>query len=115
MRVEEVIEAAAELSAEAPAEQDDDEVEAPLDAILARQLEAPVFDDEEDEQLWGDPDSEREWQFPVLVARARPDEFVCEGCHLIKRRSQLETVANLCHDCVVTGPPATVALGLTGA
>ncbi|HET9093147.1 MAG TPA: DUF4193 family protein [Acidimicrobiales bacterium] len=116
-QVEEAIEAAAaaELSGEAPVEPDDDEVEVPLDAILARQLEEPVFDDEDDEELWADPDSEREWQFPVFVARARPDEFVCDGCHLIKRRSQFEATANLCHDCVITGPSPAVVLGLTGA
>ncbi len=76
-----------------------DDVEEALDEALAARLDGGLsgdaFEDEDDEDDTFGPEGSAD-----DVPLRRPDEFLCRGCFLLKRASQLaEPSAQLCRDC----------------
>lgn len=75
---------------------DADDVEASLDVILKERL---VVEDEIEDDEVVDNDDRGEGNERVLPKQA--DEFVCNGCFLVKNTSQLaDKKKGLCQDCV---------------
>jgi hypothetical protein len=73
-----------------------EDVEDALDVILAARLSGGHPDEFEEVD---DDDSGLEGLADVVPLR-RPDEFLCRGCFLLKRTSQLaDRSAQLCRDC----------------
>jgi hypothetical protein len=73
-----------------------EDVEAPLDVILAARFSGGHPDDFEEAD---DEDSRLEGPADVVPLR-RPDEFLCRACFLLKRTSQLaDRSSQLCRDC----------------
>ncbi|NNN13107.1 MAG: DUF4193 family protein [Acidimicrobiaceae bacterium] len=73
---------------------DEDEVEASLDDILRERL--VVIDDDDD-----DLEADDRGETITRVLPRQPDEFVCQSCFLVKKRSQLaDPKRSFCRDCV---------------
>ena len=77
-----------------------DDVEEPLDVLLAERIAAERLDEEEadleDEDL--EPDDRAEGSGRILPRR--DDEFLCRSCFLVKPLSQLaKGEKDLCRDC----------------
>ena len=97
----------AELAAAHPAgEDDDDSDETSLDELLAqraarRSPEEPEEDVEDIMTLSSEKDAPRE-PLPTRVVPIRDrEEFVCNRCHLVKKRVQLaDADKGYCRDCV---------------
>jgi hypothetical protein len=76
-----------------------DDVEASLDVILAERIAGDLRDDEEDGG--GTVAVDTEYPDGNEVVPRQPDEFVCLGCFLLKRRELLkDPERRLCRDCV---------------
>ncbi len=83
-------------------EEDEAQVEASLDELIAKKAErpAPVDEDEEDEVLLALTRDEAREPLTTRVLPVQHNEFVCKNCYLVKHRSQLADQRHqLCRDC----------------
>ena len=84
------------------ADEDETQVEASLDELIAKKADRPaVIDEEEEETALLDltPEEARE-SLTTRVLPVQENEFVCKRCYLVKHRSQLaDRRRMLCRDC----------------
>ena len=83
-------------------EQDEAQVEASLDELIAKKAErpTPIDDDDEDEALLAAGRDEARESLTTKVLPVQQNEFVCKNCFLVKHRSQLaDRRRQLCRDC----------------
>ena len=84
-------------------EEDEDEaqVEASLEELIAKKADRPSNSEEEDDEeaMLVNRDESRE-SLTTKVLPMQQNEFVCKGCYLVKHRSQLaDRRRMLCRDC----------------
>jgi len=83
-------------------EEDEDEaqVEASLEELIAKKSERPNSEEEEDDEaVLVSRDDSRE-SLTTKVLPMQQNEFVCNSCYLVKHRSQLADQRRvLCRDC----------------
>jgi hypothetical protein len=83
-------------------EEDEAQVEASLDELIAKKADRPTPADDEDEDevmLALNRDDARE-SLTTKVLPVQQNEFVCKSCFLVKHRSQLaDRRRQLCRDC----------------
>jgi len=83
-------------------EEDEAQVEASLDELIAKKAErpTPIDDDDEDEALLAAGRDEARESLTTKVLPVQQNEFVCKNCFLVKHRSQLaDRRRQLCRDC----------------
>jgi Domain of unknown function (DUF4193) len=83
-------------------EEDEAQVEASLDELIAKKSDrpAPVDEDDDDDVLLSlNRDDARE-SLTTRVLPVQHNEFICKSCYLVKHRSQLaDQRRQLCRDC----------------
>ena len=84
-------------------EEDEAQVEASLDELIAKKTDrpAPVDEDDDDDEvmLSMGRDDTRE-PLTTRVLPVQQNEFICKSCFLVKHRSQLsDQRRQLCRDC----------------
>ena len=83
-------------------EEDEGQVEASLEELIAKKADRPTITDDEDEDeslLAAGRDEARE-SLTTKVLPVQHNEFVCKSCFLVKHRSQLaDRRRTLCRDC----------------
>ena len=84
-------------------EEDEAQVEASLDELIAKKTDrpAPVDEDDDDDEvmLSMSRDDTRE-PLTTRVLPVQQNEFICKSCFLVKHRSQLaDQRRQLCRDC----------------
>lgn len=76
-----------------------DDVEEPLDVLLAERTAAERIDEEEAD-LEDDDEPDNPAEGTGKIVPRRDDEFLCKSCFLVKPRSQLaKGEKDLCRDC----------------
>jgi hypothetical protein len=85
-----------------PEEEEEGQVEASLEELIAKKADRPTITDDEDEDesmLALGRDEARE-SLTTKVLPVQQNEFVCKSCFLVKHRSQLaDRRRQLCRDC----------------
>lgn len=87
-------------------EQHPDDIEEPLDILLAERTSgtsraADADDEQEPDDDDGDGDGDERGDTISRIQPKRPGEFVCRSCFLVKHPSQLaDKKKQLCRDCV---------------
>ena len=77
-----------------------DDVEEPLDVLLAERTAAERLDEDEAELEDEELEPEERAEGGGRIVPRREDEFLCRSCFLVKPRSQLaKGERNLCRDC----------------
>jgi Domain of unknown function (DUF4193) len=83
-------------------EEEEGQVEASLEELIAKKADRPAVTDDEDEDeslLTLNRDDARE-SLTTKVLPVQHNEFVCKNCFLVKHRSQLaDRRRQLCRDC----------------
>ena len=83
-------------------EEEEGQVEASLEELIAKKADRPTITDDEDEDeslLAAGRDEARE-SLTTKVLPVQHNEFVCKSCFLVKHRSQLaDRRRTLCRDC----------------
>ena len=81
-------------------EEEEGQVEASLEELIAKKADRPAVTDDEDESLLTlNRDDARE-SLTTKVLPVQHNEFVCKNCFLVKHRSQLaDRRRQLCRDC----------------
>jgi CRISPR/Cas system-associated exonuclease Cas4 (RecB family) len=82
-------------------EEDEAQVEASLDELIAKKADRPAPVDEDDDEvvLSMSRDESRE-PLTTRVLPVQQNEFICKSCYLVKHRSQLaDQRRTLCRDC----------------
>ncbi|HEX9342617.1 MAG TPA: DUF4193 family protein [Actinomycetota bacterium] len=82
-------------------EEDEAQVEASLDELIAKKADRPTpVDEDEDEVLLALSRDEARESLTTKVLPVQQNEFVCKSCFLVKHRSQLaDRRRQLCRDC----------------
>jgi len=83
-------------------EEDEDQVEAYLDKLIAKKNDrpTPVDEDDEDEVLLALTRDDARESLATRVLPVQHNEFICKNCYLVKHRSQLaDQRRQLCRDC----------------
>lgn len=83
-------------------EEDEAQVEASLDELIAKKADrpTPVDDEDEDEVLLALSRDEARESLTTKVLPVQQNEFICKSCFLVKHRSQLaDRRRQLCRDC----------------
>ncbi len=81
-------------------EQHPDDVEEPLDVLLAERTASERLEEDEVTPLDEDVDSDGRGEGPTRIAPRRADEFLCSSCFLVLPRNQLADEKKLlCRDC----------------
>ena len=82
-------------------EEEEGQVEASLEELIAKKADRPTItdDEDEDESLLATGREARE-SLTTKVLPVQQNEFVCKNCFLVKHRSQLaDRRRTLCRDC----------------
>jgi len=87
-----------------PEEEEEGQVEASLEELIAKKADRPTItdddDDDEDESLLALGRDEARESLTTKVLPVQQNEFVCKSCFLVKHRSQLaDRRRQLCRDC----------------
>ena len=84
-----------------PEEEEEGQVEASLEELIAKKADRPtITDDDEDESLLALGRDEARESLTTKVLPVQQNEFVCKNCFLVKHRSQLaDRRRQLCRDC----------------
>ena len=85
-----------------PEEEEEGQVEASLEELIAKKADRPTItdDDDEDESLLAVGRDEAQESLTTKVLPVQQNEFVCKSCFLVKHRSQLaDKKKMLCRDC----------------
>jgi hypothetical protein len=83
-------------------EEDEAQVEASLDELIAKKADrpAPGDEDDDDETLLALARDESRESLTTRVLPVQHNEFICKSCYLVKHRSQLaDQRRQLCRDC----------------
>ena len=82
-------------------EEDEAQVEASLDELIAKKTDRPApVDEDDDESLLAAGRDEARESLTTKVLPVQQNEFVCKSCFLVKHRSQLaDRRRTLCRDC----------------
>ena len=82
-------------------EEEEGQVEASLEELIAKKADRPtITDDEDDESLLATGRDEARESLTTKVLPVQQNEFVCKNCFLVKHRSQLaDRRRTLCRDC----------------
>jgi hypothetical protein len=83
-------------------EEDEGQVEASLEELIAKKADRPTITDDEDddESLLATGRDEARESLTTKVLRVLLNAFVCQNCFLVKPRSQLaDRRRTLCRDC----------------
>jgi CRISPR/Cas system-associated exonuclease Cas4 (RecB family) len=83
-------------------EEDEAQVEASLDELIAKKQDrpAPVDEDDDDEVMLAMSRDEAREPLTTRVLPVQQNEFICKSCFLVKHRSQLaDQRRQLCRDC----------------
>ena len=82
-------------------EEEEGQVEASLEELIAKKADRPtITDDEDDESLLATGRDEARESLTTKVLPVQHNEFVCKNCFLVKHRSQLaDRRRTLCRDC----------------
>jgi hypothetical protein len=85
-----------------PEEEEEGQVEASLEELIAKKADRPTITDDEDDDdgvMALGRDEARE-SLTTKVLPVQQNEFVCKSCFLVKHRSQLaDRRRQLCRDC----------------
>ena len=86
-----------------PEEEEEGQVEASLEELIAKKADRPTItddDDDEDESLLAVGRDDARESLTTKVLPVQQNEFVCKNCFLVKHRSQLaDRRRQLCRDC----------------
>lgn len=84
-------------------EEDEAQVEASLDELIAKKADRPApvdEDDDDDEVMLAMSRDESREPLTTRVLPVQQNEFICKSCYLVKHRSQLaDQRRTLCRDC----------------
>ena len=83
-------------------EEEEGQVEASLEELIAKKADRPTItdDEDEDESLLATGRDEARESLTTKVLPVQDNEFVCKNCYLVKHRSQLaDRRRTLCRDC----------------
>ena len=83
-------------------EEEEGQVEASLEELIAKKADRPTItdDDDEDESLLATGRDEARESLTTKVLPVQHNEFVCKSCYLVKHRSQLaDEKKMICRDC----------------
>ena len=85
-------------------EEEEGQVEASLEELIAKKADRPTItddeDEDEDESLLATGRDEARESLTTKVLPVQQNEFVCKNCFLVKHRSQLaDRRRTLCRDC----------------
>ena len=83
-------------------EEEEGQVEASLEELIAKKADRPTItdDEDEDEALATMGRDESRESLTTKVLPMQQNEFVCKRCYLVKHRSQLaDRRRTLCRDC----------------
>ena len=84
-------------------EEDEAQVEASLDELIAKKADRPApvdEDDDDDEVMLAMSRDESREPLTTRVLPVQQNEFICKSCYLVKHRSQLADKRRMfCRDC----------------